>query len=90
MTWHKVEIEVMDILGTGKCGLGQKIGDKYIYPDDRGKICPTAVHTLYPFIMGLQAGGNFPWDKNPGESILCCPEYQHPVVYRITRIESSE
>jgi uncharacterized repeat protein (TIGR04076 family) len=53
----KVRIEVIDILGTGECSMGQKIGEVYNYPEDRGKMCPSSFYSLIPWIMVMQSGG---------------------------------
>ena len=41
MTWHEeILIEINNILTEGKCSNGHKVGDKFDYKKDRGKICP--------------------------------------------------
>ena len=90
MSWHEIEIEIVDILKKGTCTAGHKIGDKFEKPEDRNKICSAAYHTMYPYIIGLQAGGSFPWEDDPDVVTLCCPDYKNPVVFKITRKKSSE
>ncbi len=82
----KITIEVIDIKGSGKCSIGQEVGITYRYPEDRGKLCPSSFHILYPWILVLQSGGKFSFMKD--ESItLGCSDYEHQVVYRIKREE---
>lgn len=59
MAETKVTVEVINILGNGKCSIGQKVGDVYRYPEDLGKMCPHAFYILYPWIMVMQSGGSF-------------------------------
>jgi uncharacterized repeat protein (TIGR04076 family) len=82
----KITIEVIDILGTKECSMGQKVGEVYKYPEDRGKLCPSSFHSLYPWIMVMQSGGTYSFFKDDGNSVtLGCPDHTHQVVYKITR-----
>ncbi|MFQ5980452.1 MAG: TIGR04076 family protein [Candidatus Heimdallarchaeota archaeon] len=90
MSWYKVSIEITNILESGKCPHGHKIGEKFEWPDDRGKICGSACHAIYPYVTGLRAGGAFPWEKDPESCTICCPDYNNPVVFKMTRGEASE
>jgi len=78
-----VTIEIIDILGTGKCSMDQQIGDSFEYPEDRGKMCPSSFYVLYPWIMVMLSGGSL-WDS---EEFMTsgCPDYRHQVVYKISR-----
>ena len=86
MTKYKVTIEVIDILGNGKCSLNQKVGDSYSYPEDRGKMCPSSFYVLYPWIMVMLSGGSFT-EEGDGSDFMTtgCPDYKHQVVYKISR-----
>ncbi|MFW9911949.1 MAG: TIGR04076 family protein [Candidatus Thorarchaeota archaeon] len=82
----KVRIEVIDILGTGECSMGQKIGEVYNYPEDRGKMCPSSFYSLIPWIMVMQSGGKYSFFKDDGNSVtLGCPDFTHQVVYKVIR-----
>ncbi|MBD3405833.1 MAG: TIGR04076 family protein [Candidatus Lokiarchaeota archaeon] len=83
MTW-KVKIEIVDILGSGKCSVRQQVGDVFYYPEDRGNICPSAFHILYPWILVMQSGGNLYVDDEDSIS-LGCADFKHQVVFRLTR-----
>ena len=81
-----IEIEIINIHGIGKCSRGFEIGDKFQYPKDRDKMCPSALSVLRPYLLILAYGGNNIY--NPAESnvfSLSCPDAIHPVVYKITR-----
>ncbi|NHJ12217.1 MAG: TIGR04076 family protein [Candidatus Thorarchaeota archaeon] len=91
MPKYKITIEVIDILGSGKCSMNQKVGDKYHYPEDRGKLCPSSLPMLYPWILVMQSGGSFSFFGNDGNSVeLGCPDHLNQVVYRIIREETDE
>ena len=82
----KITIEIVEILGTGECSMGQKVGTVYNYPEDRGKLCPSSFHSLYPWLMVMQSGGSYSFFKDDGNSMtLGCPDYKHQVVYKISR-----
>lgn len=87
---YKITIEVVDILGTGKCSMGQKVGDTYNYPEDRGKICPSSFYVLYPWLLVMMSGGRFSFFAEDDSIQLGCPDYTHQVVYKITREEVKE
>jgi len=88
---YKVTIEVIDILGEGKCSMKQQVGDTYNYPEDRGRMCPSSFYVLYPWIMVMQSGGRFT-EEGDGSDFMTsgCPDYRHQVVYRISRSEANE
>ncbi len=85
MPQHEVTIEVVNILEKGECNYRHKIGDKFLMPDDKGKICSAAFHSMYPYISGLQFGASYPWEEDPDTCTICCPDYKNPVVFKITR-----
>ena len=86
MSKYKIQIEVVEILNNGKCSMGQQVGDVYNYPEDRGKMCPSSYHILYPWILVMQSGGSFAFHEDDGNSLtLGCSDYEHQVVYKITR-----
>jgi uncharacterized repeat protein (TIGR04076 family) len=83
---RKVTVEVIDILGSGECSMGQKIGDKYEYPEDRGTMCPSSFCILYPWIQVMLSGGSYA-ETGDGSDFMTvgCSDYRHPVVYKISR-----
>ena len=91
MAWYRnILIEVVDILESGKCPENHQIGDKFSFPEDTAKLCPHALNTLFPYILALQSGGSFPWEEDPDIITLCCPDYNNPVVFKLTRIKSED
>ena len=82
---ENVNIKIKEIMGAGTCPYGHKSGDEFSYPEDRGKICPSAYHILFPTIRVLQFGGTFPWTADPDIATLCCSDAKNPVVFQITR-----
>ena len=82
----KVTIEITEILEEGKCPLNHKVGEKFLYPEDRGKICPAAFNAIYPYIRVLESGGTYPYFEDDGNTHkACCPDYKRPVVFKMTR-----
>jgi len=85
---YKVTIEIVDILEEGKCPAGHQIGEKFEYPEDRGKICAAAYNAIYPNIRILESGGSYPYYEDEGNThSACCPDYKRPVVFKMTRRE---
>ena len=90
-TKYKVKIEVIDIKGEGNCSMGQKVGDSYDYPDDRGKMCPTSFHSLFPWILVMLSGGSFANEGDESDNMTSgCPDHRHQVVYKISRTPIEE
>lgn len=85
MPWYQVDIKVTDILESGKCSFGHKVGDAYSTADECRGVCAAAYHTLYPYITALRSGGSFPWEEDPEVAFICCPDYKNPVVFKLTR-----
>jgi uncharacterized repeat protein (TIGR04076 family) len=51
-----------------------------------GKLCPHAVHVLYPTVDVLRFGGTYPWEDDPDKATVCCPDSNNPVVFEVRRI----
>jgi uncharacterized repeat protein (TIGR04076 family) len=84
--WYQVKAEI--ISQKGHCHAGHKVGDQFII----GDVAPTgpcawAFYTLFPFVSGLQSGGSFPWEKDPDETTVACPDGENPVVFELRRIK---
>ena len=82
---YSITIKVREIRGEGKCPFGHEPGETFSYPEDRGKICPTAYHIMFPAIRVLQFGGAFPWCADPDNATMCCSDPARPVIFEITR-----
>lgn len=81
----KVKIKITRILEGGECPGGHTVGEEFVYPDDRGKICASAMNTMFPAVRVLQFGGSFPWEEDPDVALLCCPDAKNPVVFELER-----
>lgn len=85
MKSSKVRMRIAEILGKGECPLGHAAGEEFIYPDDRDKICASAMHSIFPAVRVLQFGGSFPWEDDPDGAVVCCPDGRNPVVFELKR-----
>ncbi|MFW9997136.1 MAG: TIGR04076 family protein [Candidatus Odinarchaeota archaeon] len=92
MPLKRITLEITEILGDGNCPQGHKVGDIFNYPEDCGKICSSALHSIYPTIQVIASGGSFPWfdQEKLNEWSRCCPDPKRPVVFKITGMESEE
>ncbi len=88
MSPYKIKIEVVEILGTGKCSMEQKVGDTYNFPEDKGKMCSSSFYVLYPWILVMQSGGSFSFFGDDDSVTVGCPDHLHQVVYKIIREET--
>ncbi|MDD2586698.1 MAG: TIGR04076 family protein [Syntrophomonadaceae bacterium] len=80
-----IRISLIDKIGTGKCHRGHKVGDVFDFDTERGKLCPMAMHVLFPAIDILRYGGNFP-GEDEGTGVFCCPDYRVINVFKIEKI----
>lgn len=81
----KVTIEITDILEEGTCPAGHMIDETFKYPEDVGKICPAAFHSIYPYVRIMESGGSYPFFDDSDAHSACCPDYKRPVVFKISR-----
>ena len=80
-----VRIEIVEIMGSGECPSGFKVGHTWEVADGlcpQG-MCAWAFNAILPFIATLRFGGRFPWRDEPMARV-CCPDANNPVVYEIT------
>ncbi len=77
----KIKITIVDQKGTCPCHKGLKVGDSFDFDTERGKICPLAMHVLFPMIDILRYGGKL---KN---DIFCCPDVNTINVFKIEKID---
>ena len=71
----------------GFCEAGHRLGDEFIIDPAKtpGGVCPWALYTLFPFAQVLQFGGAFPWEKDPGQTRVACPDPDNPVIFELQR-----
>ncbi len=55
---YSIEVEIFEVKGT--CGR-HKAGDKFVYPQDKGKICAWLMDAMNAPIRVLECGGIMPW-----------------------------
>jgi uncharacterized repeat protein (TIGR04076 family) len=82
MSRKKVKLTLIDKIGGGGCHHGHKIGDTFDFDEDRGKLCPMAMHAAFPYVDILRYGGELPLSKE-GDIRFCCPDADVINVFRI-------
>ena len=65
-----IKITLVEQKGAHPCHRGHKIGDTFDFDRDRGKICPMAMHVLFPMIDILRYGGKLK------SELYCCPDVE--------------
>jgi len=91
---YQIEIEIFDMKGCD----AHKLGEKYKYPEDIGKICPWLLDSVNSMVRVLQFGGTLPWkyegtpyeksfdsDDTTTEFVRCPDPTDSGVVAKITR-----
>ncbi len=62
-----------------------------VFTVKEGKIpdgfCTWMWHDIYPEVVTLMMGGNFPWMKEEGTIIACCSDGMRPVIAKIERVK---
>ena len=81
-----IKITLVDRKGECGCHRGHKIGDRFDYDTERGKLCPMAMHTAFPYIDILRYGGTLPLSKS-GDIRFCCPDADVMNIFRLEMIE---
>jgi uncharacterized repeat protein (TIGR04076 family) len=84
--WYQVKARVISQKGT--CSAGHKVGDEFTIGDTLpAGMCSWAFYSLFPFVSALQSGGSFPWEKDPDNCTVACPDAESPLVFELTRIK---
>lgn len=81
-----IKITLIDKKGEYVCHRGHKIGDSFDYDTERGKLCPMALHTAFPYIDILRYGGQPPLSKH-GDIRFCCPDADIINIFKIERMD---
>jgi len=70
----------------GRCPF-HRVGDKveFVGNEVKGRICHSALHSIYPIAFSLEYGATFPWCKDPDTELAACPDALNPVVFEIKR-----
>lgn len=77
----KIQITLVEQKGTVPCHRGHKIGDTFDFDNDRGKLCPMAMHSLFPMIDILRYGGTLKSNR------FCCPDANTINIFKIEKTE---
>lgn len=84
----KIKLTIVGRLGSCGCHRGHKVGDTFDYDTEIGKICPMAMHAIFPYIDILRYGGTIPKSKK-GDIRACCPDADVANIFRI-EVEPAE
>lgn len=82
---YVVTAEVKSI--KGKCPF-HKVGDKveFIGNEVKGRICHSALHSMYPIAFGLEHGVTYCWSKDhPDTELQACPDALNRVIFELKR-----
>ena len=67
----RIYIELVEHKGNYGCHRGHKEGDAFDFDENRGKLCPMAMHALFPYIDILRYGGTLPGMKGNRFRVAC-------------------
>ena len=76
-----IKITLVEQKGAHPCHRGHKIGDTFDFDRDRGKICPMAMHVLFPMIDILRYGLKLK------SELYCCPDVETINVFKIEKVD---
>jgi uncharacterized repeat protein (TIGR04076 family) len=92
---YAFEVEIFEVKTS--CAFGHKAGDKFPYPQEKGKICSWLMDAMASPIRVLECGGTMPWlyKGTPYEKVIDpdgittefirCPDPTTGLVAKITR-----
>jgi uncharacterized repeat protein (TIGR04076 family) len=95
---YKIEVEIYENKKNRTC---HKVGEKFKYPEDIGKICPWFLSSMHDPIILLQRGVTLPWkyEGTPYEKVIDpdgitteyirCPDPTANLVAKIIRTKVS-
>jgi uncharacterized repeat protein (TIGR04076 family) len=86
---RRVRIEIVEILGSGRCTIGLELGDAWVVDSPRvpAGICMWAWASITPFLTPLRFGGSLPWEDDAMTARVCCPDPANPVVFRLSVLD---
>ena len=77
----------------GPCALLTE-GDKVIFEGNARmpeNFCPWAWIDIYQSVNAIASGSSFtPWNKQKGQTIVCCTDGLRPVIFDITALDEKE
>ena len=78
----KITLTLVEKKGAGVCHHGHKVGDTFDFDTERGRLCPMALHTAFPYVDILRYGGALP-ARAAGTFAFCCPDADVLNIFRI-------
>lgn len=86
----KILLRLIDKKGNHACHHGHKIGDVFDFDTDRGKLCPMALHTAFPYVDILRYGGTLPMSEDYNKIVFSCPDADVINVFQIEVVPNDE
>ena len=77
----RIKITLVEQKGECPCHRGHQVGDEFDFDEDRGKLCPMAMHVLFPMVDILRYGGSLKSNR------FCCPDVDTINVFKIETAE---
>ena len=60
----------------GRCSYGHKVGDTFeLSMHNISGLCGLLAHDIYPWILVLQLGGDYPWGNKDVVNLECMDRY---------------
>lgn len=85
----KIKITITDRRGKKGCHRGHHVGEVFDFDEDRGKICPMAMHCAFPYIDILRYGGTIPGQEK-GKAEFCCSDAGTIMVFEAEIVEKKK
>lgn len=82
-TKPRITLTLIDRRGPCGCHRGHRVGDRFDFDTERGKLCPMAMHAAFPYIDILRYGGQVPPSSTYGAVAFSCPDPDVCNVFRI-------
>ena len=82
---HKIIGTVKSVKGT--CSAGHKVGDQIelsFYTS--GGLCGVFYHDLFPWLVMMQLGGNYPWSEDKDVAEFKCMDSWNEVTLELRRV----
>lgn len=85
----KIKITITDRRGKKGCHRGHHVGEVFDFDEDRGKICPMAMHCAFPYIDILRYGGTIPGQEKC-KAEFCCSDADTIMVFEAEIVEKKK
>lgn len=77
----KIKLTIIDQLGQRPCHRGHCVGEVFDFDEERGRICPMAMHVGFPYIDILRYGGKIE-NQPEGVALFCCSDADTALVFK--------